>query len=123
MSIQLTFYSHCWKQALCDRDRSPKTVPSLIAHPLYFFLLLHKRYREKIDEYGRKRSPSCSSFLSQAPGVGSLERRILEVNRKRVKVVKPGSKTSFPATEIRGSYAPPFHVSLAQYYSMNFLLL
>ena len=43
---------------------------------------------------------------------GSLERRILEVNRKRVKVVKPGSKTSFPTTEIRGSYAPPFHVSL-----------
>ncbi|KAL3612128.1 hypothetical protein D5086_003148, partial [Populus alba] len=40
---------------------------------------------------------------------GSLERRILEVNRKRVKVVKPGSKTSFPTTEIRGSYAPPFH--------------
>lgn len=47
----------------------------------------------------------------QAPGVGSFERRILEVNRKRVKVVKPGSKTSFPTTEIRGSYAPPFHVS------------
>ncbi|KAJ7014226.1 protein phosphatase 1 regulatory subunit [Populus alba x Populus x berolinensis] len=43
---------------------------------------------------------------------GSLERRILEVNRKRVKVVKPGSKTSFPTTEIRGSYAPPFHVDL-----------
>ncbi|PWA81634.1 outer arm dynein light chain 1 protein [Artemisia annua] len=43
-------------------------------------------------------------------GVGSLERRVLEANRKRVKVVKPGSKTSFPTTEIRGSYAPPFHV-------------
>ncbi|KAK2991035.1 hypothetical protein RJ640_018030 [Escallonia rubra] len=48
----------------------------------------------------------------KVPGLGSLERRILEVNRKRVKVVKPGSKTSFPATEIRGSYAPPFHVEL-----------
>ncbi|RXH98895.1 hypothetical protein DVH24_011220 [Malus domestica] len=48
----------------------------------------------------------------EAPAVGSLERRILEVNRKRVKVVKPGSKTSFPTTEIRGSYAPPFHVEL-----------
>lgn len=42
--------------------------------------------------------------------MGTLERRVLEVNRKRVKVVKPGSKTSFPTTEIRGSYAPPFHV-------------
>lgn len=41
----------------------------------------------------------------------NLERRILEVNRKRVKVVKPGSKTSFPTTEVRGTYAPPFHVS------------
>lgn len=46
----------------------------------------------------------------QVPGMGNLERRILEVNRKRVKVVKPGSKTSFPTTEVRGTYAPPFHV-------------
>ncbi|KAK8953546.1 hypothetical protein KSP40_PGU003897 [Platanthera guangdongensis] len=46
----------------------------------------------------------------KVPGAGNLERRILEVNRKRVKVVKPGSKTSFPTTEIRGTYAPPFHV-------------
>lgn len=46
----------------------------------------------------------------QGPGEGSLERRILEINRKRVKVVKPGSKTSFPTTEIRGTFAPPFHV-------------
>ncbi|XP_042436997.1 187-kDa microtubule-associated protein AIR9-like [Zingiber officinale] len=48
----------------------------------------------------------------EAPGAGNLERRILEVNRKRVKVVKPGSKTLFPNTEIRGTYAPPFHVEL-----------
>lgn len=48
----------------------------------------------------------------QVPGEGCLERRVLEINRKRVKVVKPGSKTSFPTTEMRGSYAPPFHVSL-----------
>jgi len=27
-------------------------------------------------------------------------------------VVKPATKTSFPTTELRGSYAPPFHVSL-----------
>ncbi|KAK7304069.1 hypothetical protein RJT34_15087 [Clitoria ternatea] len=44
--------------------------------------------------------------------LGTYERRILEINRKRVKVVKPATKTSFPATEIRGSYAPPFHVEL-----------
>ncbi|XP_059596141.1 187-kDa microtubule-associated protein AIR9 isoform X2 [Vitis vinifera] len=61
----------------------------------------------------KDRSPKKTSlFVLQAPGVGSFERRILEVNRKRVKVVKPGSKTSFPTTEIRGSYAPPFHVEL-----------
>lgn len=45
-------------------------------------------------------------------GQGALERRVLEVNRKRIKVVKPGSKTSFPTTEIRGSYSPPFHVEV-----------
>lgn len=43
-----------------------------------------------------------------------LDKRILEVNKKRIKVVKPGSKTSFPTTEIRGTYAPPFHVSIFQ---------
>lgn len=53
---------------------------------------------------------SLQILILQAPGEGSLERRILEINRKRVKVVKPGSKTSFPTTEIRGTYAPPFHV-------------
>ncbi|KZV48806.1 hypothetical protein F511_09227 [Dorcoceras hygrometricum] len=56
--------------------------------------------------FDKDRSPK------KVPGMGSLERRILEVNRKRIKVVKPGSKTSFPAIEIRGSYAPPFHVEL-----------
>lgn len=43
--------------------------------------------------------------------MGHLERRILEVNRKRIKVVKPGSKASFPTTEVRGTYVPPFHVN------------
>lgn len=43
-------------------------------------------------------------------GEGNLERRMLEMNRKRIKVVKPGSKTSFATTEVRGSYGPPFHV-------------
>jgi hypothetical protein len=49
---------------------------------------------------------------AQQQGIGSLERRILDVNRKRVKVIKPGSKTHFASTEIRGTYAPPFHVEV-----------
>ncbi|KAL4200686.1 hypothetical protein AMTRI_Chr02g212440 [Amborella trichopoda] len=57
----------------------------------------------------RDRSPKTQV---QQGVIGGLERRLLEVNRKRVKVVKPGSKTSFPATEIRGTYAPPFHVEV-----------
>lgn len=65
-----------------------------------------------------------SLLILQILREGSLERRILEVNRKRVKVVKPGSKTSFPTTEIRGSYAPPFHVSLCQnFISFVYILL
>ncbi|KAL0442455.1 UNVERIFIED_CONTAM: microtubule-associated protein AIR9 [Sesamum latifolium] len=64
---------------------------------------VHKEVKQKLD---------LGSVKFEVPGMGSLERRILEVNRKRVKVVKPGSKTSFPTTEIRGSYAPPFHVEL-----------
>lgn len=54
------------------------------------------------------KAPSSKKILD----TGSLERRILEINKKRVKVVKPGSKTSFPSTEMRGSYAPPFHVEV-----------
>lgn len=61
---------------------------------------------------------ASSLLIIQVPGLGSLERRILEVNRKRIKVVKPGSKTSFPTTEIRGTYAPPFHVSLFLEFNM-----
>lgn len=38
---------------------------------------------------------------------------MLEMNRKRLKVVKPSSKTSFSSTEVRGSYVPPFHVSVS----------
>jgi hypothetical protein len=57
------------------------------------------------------RSNNYLSQIQQAQVMGHLERRVLEVNRKRIKVVKPGSKTSFPSTEVRGTYAPPFHVS------------
>ncbi|KAM1883329.1 hypothetical protein ACFX13_004704 [Malus domestica] len=73
-----------------------------------------KEVRQKLDLGTVKFETLCDKDQStkKAPAVGSLERRILEVNRKRVKVVKPGSKTSFPTTEIRGSYAPPFHVEL-----------
>ncbi|CAK9872005.1 unnamed protein product [Sphagnum jensenii] len=45
-------------------------------------------------------------------GLGNLERRVVDVNRKRVKVIKPGSRTSFASTEHRGTYAPPFHVEV-----------
>ncbi|XP_043702000.1 187-kDa microtubule-associated protein AIR9 [Telopea speciosissima] len=73
-----------------------------------------KEVKQKLDLGAVKFEVLCDKDRSpkKVLGVGSLERRILEVNRKRVKVVKPGSKTSFPATEIRGSYAPPFHVEL-----------
>ncbi|KAF5472567.1 hypothetical protein F2P56_009278 [Juglans regia] len=73
-----------------------------------------KEVKQKIDVGSVKFEALCDKDRSskKVPSVGSLERRVLEVNRKRVKVVKPGSKTSFPTTEIRGSYAPPFHVEL-----------
>ncbi|KAL1555754.1 187-kDa microtubule-associated protein air9 [Salvia divinorum] len=70
--------------------------------------------KQKLDLGSVKFDALCDKDRSpkRAPVLGSLERRILEVNRKRVKVVKPGSKTSFPTREIRGTYAPPFHVEL-----------
>ncbi|KAF6166111.1 hypothetical protein GIB67_023821 [Kingdonia uniflora] len=73
-----------------------------------------KEVKQKLDLGSVKFEALCDKDRSprKVPGVGSLERRILEVNRKRVKVLKPGSKTSFPATEIRGTYTPPFHVEL-----------
>lgn len=73
-----------------------------------------KEVKQKLDLGSVKFEALCDKDRSsrKIPGVGTLERRILEVNRKRIKVVKPGSKTSFPTTEIRGTYAPPFHVEL-----------
>ncbi|KAG8385218.1 hypothetical protein BUALT_Bualt03G0019300 [Buddleja alternifolia] len=73
-----------------------------------------KEVKQKLDLGAVKFEALCDKDRSpkRVPGMGSLERRILEVNRKRIKVVKPGSKTSFPTTEIRGTYAPPFHVEL-----------
>ncbi|XAR72534.1 hypothetical protein NMG60_11019208 [Bertholletia excelsa] len=73
-----------------------------------------KEVKQKLDIGSVKFEALCDKDRSpkKVPGMGTLERRILEVNKKRIKVVKPGSKTSFPNTEIRGSYAPPFHVEL-----------
>ncbi|KAL9346290.1 hypothetical protein Peur_061143 [Populus x canadensis] len=75
-----------------------------------------KEVKQKIELGSVKFEALCDKDRSPKKVLGegslSLERRILEVNRKRVKVVKPGSKTSFPTTEIRGSYDPPFHVGL-----------
>jgi hypothetical protein len=73
-----------------------------------------KEVKQKLDLGSVKFEALCDKdrTAKKVPGLGALDRRILEVNRKRVKVVKPGSKTSFPTTEIRGTYAPPFHVEL-----------
>ncbi|KAM4101329.1 hypothetical protein ACB094_05G135400 [Castanea mollissima] len=74
---------------------------------------VYKEVKQKLDLGSVKFEALCDKDRSKKdPSMGSLEKRVLEVNRKRIKVVKPGSKTSFPTTEIRGSYAPPFHVEL-----------
>ncbi|CAL9144067.1 unnamed protein product [Musa hybrid cultivar] len=75
---------------------------------------IYKEVKQKLELGSVKFEVLCDKDRSakEAPGVRNLERRILEVNRKRVKVIKPGSKTSFPNTEIRGTYTPPFHVEL-----------
>ncbi|KAM7256967.1 hypothetical protein ACFE04_012708 [Oxalis oulophora] len=73
---------------------------------------VYKEVKQKLELGSVKFEVLCDKDRNhkKVSGEGTLERRVLEVNRKRLKVVKPGSKTSFPATEIRGSYAPPFHV-------------
>ncbi|KAF9588966.1 hypothetical protein IFM89_017645 [Coptis chinensis] len=72
-----------------------------------------KEVKQKVELGSVKFEVLCDKDRSPKKAlVGSLERRVLEVNRKRVKVVKPGSKTSFPVTEIRGTYTPPFHVEV-----------
>lgn len=75
---------------------------------------VYKEVKQKLDIGSVKFEVLCDKDPTpkKGPGAGNLERRLLEVNRKRVKVIKPGSKTSFPTTEIRGTYAPPFHVEL-----------
>ncbi|RLN34629.1 hypothetical protein C2845_PM03G19820 [Panicum miliaceum] len=75
---------------------------------------IYKEVKQKLDDGSVKFEVLCDKDRTpkKAQVMGHLERRVLEVNRKRIKVVKPGSKTSFPATEVRGTYAPPFHVEL-----------
>ncbi|XP_071715705.1 187-kDa microtubule-associated protein AIR9 [Rutidosis leptorrhynchoides] len=75
---------------------------------------VHKEVKQKLDLGSVKFEALCDKDRSSKKvlGTGSLERRVLEANRKRVKVVKPGSKTSFTTTELRGTYAPPFHVEI-----------
>nr|GEV11698.1 187-kDa microtubule-associated protein AIR9 isoform X1 [Tanacetum cinerariifolium] len=72
---------------------------------------VNKEVKQKLELGSVKFETLCDKDRSskKVNGVGSLERRVLEVNRKRVKVVKPGSKISLTTTDIRGSYAPPFH--------------
>ncbi|GAB2214040.1 hypothetical protein Droror1_Dr00018373 [Drosera rotundifolia] len=72
--------------------------------------------KKKLDLGSVKFEVLCNKdkSLKKVYEVSTLERRILEINTKRVKLVKPGSKTSFPTTEIRGSYAPPFHVEVSR---------
>nr|CAB3451917.1 unnamed protein product [Digitaria exilis] len=75
---------------------------------------IYKEVKQKLDDVSVKFEVLCDKDRTpkKAQVMGHLERRVLEVNRKRIKVVKPGSKTSFPTTEVRGTYAPPFHVEL-----------
>ncbi|KQK21044.1 187-kDa microtubule-associated protein AIR9 [Brachypodium distachyon] len=75
---------------------------------------IFKEVKQKLDDGSVKFEVLCDKDRTpkKAQVMGHLERRILEVNRKRIKVVKPGSKTSFPTTEARGTYVPPFHVEL-----------
>eukprot|EP00244_Chara_vulgaris_P002825 TRINITY_DN14979_c0_g1_i1.p1 TRINITY_DN14979_c0_g1~~TRINITY_DN14979_c0_g1_i1.p1 ORF type:complete len:562 (+),score=91.22 TRINITY_DN14979_c0_g1_i1:208-1893(+) len=53
-----------------------------------------------------------SKTVTQGPGAAVHEKRVVDVNRKRLKVVRPGGKTSFSTTEIKGTYAPPFRVDI-----------
>ncbi|KAK8567780.1 hypothetical protein V6N12_006353 [Hibiscus sabdariffa] len=91
----VAIYTPVREDGIEGQPTSASTEPIAVEPDVY------KEVKQKLD---------LGSVKFEVPGEGCLERRILEVNRKRIKVVKPGSKTSFPTTEIRGTYAPPFHV-------------
>lgn len=103
------FFVFAIGQVLCDKDRTPKKVPHVTG--LQHTCLPCSLSYSVIPHHNTRRTNNCFPQIQQAQVMGHLERRVLEVNRKRIKVVKPGSKTSFPTTEVRGTYAPPFHVS------------
>ena len=63
-------------------------------------------------EGGRKEVSQVRSVAQTQQGGGSAaaSRRVVEVNRSRVKVLKPGLRTPFSSTELKGSFDPPFRV-------------
>ncbi|KAJ0262088.1 187-kDa microtubule-associated protein AIR9 [Hirschfeldia incana] len=73
---------------------------------------LYKEVKLKLETGLVKFEVLCDKdpYPKKIVGDGNLERRMLEMNKKRLKVVKPGTKTSFSSTEVRGTYVPPFHV-------------
>lgn len=53
---------------------------------------------------------SCFETQTFEHGIG--QKRVVDVNRKRLKVVRPGSRTSFSSTEAKILYAPPFQIEV-----------
>ncbi|XP_020271153.1 187-kDa microtubule-associated protein AIR9 [Asparagus officinalis] len=104
----VVLYTPIREDGLEGEPSSASTEPIAVEPDVY------KEVKQKTDLGSVKFEVLCNKdpMPKKGAGVGNLERRVLEVNRKRVKVIKPGSKTSFPTTEIRGTYAPPFHVEL-----------
>ncbi|XP_039006552.1 187-kDa microtubule-associated protein AIR9-like [Hibiscus syriacus] len=102
----VAIYTPVREDGIEGQPTSASTEPIVVEPDVY------KEVKQKLDLGSVKFEVLCDKDRSpkKVPGEGCLERRILEINRKRIKVVKPGSKTSFPTTEIRGTYAPPFHV-------------
>ncbi|GMI70655.1 AUXIN-INDUCED IN ROOT CULTURES 9 [Hibiscus trionum] len=104
----VAIYTPIREDGIEGQPTSASTEPIAVEPDVY------KEVKQKLDLGSVKFEVLCDKDRNpkKVPGEGCLERRILEINRKRIKVVKPGSKTFFPTTEIRGTYAPPFHVEL-----------
>ncbi|CAM0905321.1 unnamed protein product [Alopecurus aequalis] len=104
----VAIYTPVREDGVEGRPVSASTEPIAVEPEIY------KEVKQKLDDGSVKFEVLCDKDRTpkKAQVMGHLERRILEVNRKRIKVVKPGSKTSFPTTEARGTYTPPFHVEL-----------
>lgn len=104
----VAIYTPVREDGVEGRPVSASTEPIAVEPEIY------KEVKQKLDDGSVKFEVLCDKDRTpkKAQVMGHLERRILEVNRKRIKVVKPGSKTSFATTEARGTYTPPFHVEL-----------